>query len=89
MSVLVGRWVNPEGGETVEFTADGSMTVSRGGEVLTAQRYTAEDTGTGGGCLALMTEGTNSQVVLSYQVQADVLAMTYGGQTTIYRQALE
>jgi len=89
LSVLVGRWVNPEGGETVEFTADGAMIVSRGGEVLTTQRYTAEDTGTGGGCLALMTEGTSSQVVLSYQVQADVLAMTYGGQTTIYRRPPE
>ena len=81
--------MNPVGGETVEFTADGAMIVSRGGEILSSQRYVAEDGGTGGGCLGLTTEGSNAQVVLGYQVQADVLAMTYGGQTTIYRRASE
>lgn len=89
MSLLLGRWVNPEGGETIEFTAEGAMIVTRDGEVITTQRYAAEDSGTGGGCLGLTTEGSSAQVVLGYQVQADVLAMTYGGQTTIYRRASE
>jgi hypothetical protein len=89
LSLLEGRWVNPVGGETVEFTTGGTMIVSRGGEVLTTQLYVAEESETGGGCLGLTTEDSDAQVVLSYQVQADVLAMTYGGQTTIYRRASE
>lgn len=86
MSVLVGRWSNPEGGEVVEFTFDGAMIVSRGGEVLTTQRYATQEGRAGGGRLHLSTEGVGVEVVLGYHVETDVLAMSYGGQTTIYRR---
>jgi hypothetical protein len=86
VSLVVGRWLNPEGGEIVEFTVDGAMVVSRGGEVLTTQRYVVEARGAAGGRLSLRTEGEPGEVVLGYCVQADILAMSYGGQTTIYTQ---
>jgi hypothetical protein len=84
VSFLVGRWSNPEGGEIVEFTADGAMSVCRGGEVLTTQSYAAQDNGAGAGRLSLRTEGGISEVVLGYCVASDILAMSYAGQTTIY-----
>lgn len=83
MSFLVGRWSNPEGGEVVEFTGDGSIIVRRGDEVLTAQRYAVQDNGAGAGRLCLSTVEGN-EVVLGYCVSSDILAMSYGGQTTIY-----
>ena len=86
MSVLVGSWSNPDGGEVVEFTFDGAMIVSRGGEVLTTQQYATQESPTGGGRLHLRTEGSDGEVVLGYQVESDVLAMSYGGQTTVYRR---
>ncbi len=86
MSVLVGSWSNPDGGEVVEFTFDGAMIVSRGGEVLTTQQYATQESNTGGGRLHLRTEGIDGEVVLGYQVETDVLAMSYGGQTTVYRR---
>lgn len=72
----------------VEFTFDGAMIVSRGGEVLTTQRYATQEGRAGGGRLHLSTEGIDGEVVLGYQVETDVLAMSYGGQTTLYRRAL-
>jgi len=86
VSVLVGSWSNPDGGEVVEFTFDGAMIVSRGGEVLTTQQYATQESPTGGGRLHLRTEGSDGEVVLGYQVESDVLAMSYGGQTTVYRR---
>jgi hypothetical protein len=68
----------------VEFTAAGAMIVSRDGELLTAQQYVAQDNGVGAGRLSLRTEGSSSEVVLGYCVATDILAMSYGGQTTIY-----
>jgi hypothetical protein len=83
LSFLVDRWLNPEGGEVVEFTADGSMIVRRAGEVLTAQAYTVQDNGAGAGRLTVRTEDGNA-VVLGYCVSSNILAMSYGGLTTIY-----
>ena len=83
MSFLVGRWSNPEGGEVVEFTGDGSMIVRRAEEVLTAQRYVAQDNGAGAGRLALRS-AQGGEVVLGYCVSADILALSYAGSTTIY-----
>lgn len=86
MSQLVSKWTNPEGGEEVEFTADGSMIVRRAGEVLTSQRWTAQDNGTGAGRLVLST-AEGAEVAMGYCVSADILAMSYGGETTIYVKA--
>ena len=83
MSFVVGRWSNAEGGEIVEFTADGSLIVRLGGEVLTAQRYATQDNGAGAGRLALRS-AEGGEVVLGYCVSGEILAMSYGGQTTIY-----
>jgi hypothetical protein len=83
VSFLVGRWSNPEGGEVVEFTADGSMIVRRAGEVLTAQRYAVQDNGAGAGRLALRS-AEGGEVVLGYCVSGEILALSFGGQTTIY-----
>jgi hypothetical protein len=80
---LVGRWSNPEGGEIVEFTGDWSMVVRRDSDVLTAQQYAVQDNGAGAGRLTLRsTEG--GEVVLGYCVSGRILAMSFGGQTTIY-----
>lgn len=49
MSQLVGKWANPVGGETVEFTAEGAMVVSRAGEILATQRYATRISGAEGG----------------------------------------
>ena len=84
MSLLVGRWTNPEGGETVEFTADGAMIVSRGGEVLVTQRYETRNDETGRGDLSLRMEGDTAEVLLEYRIDADTLSMGYGGQITVY-----
>lgn len=81
---VVGAWQNPDGGERVDFTADGAMRVSLAGESVTAQRYVAEDNGAGAGRLILRTEGSDKQVVMGYCVSPDVLAMSYGGHTSIY-----
>ena len=86
MSVLVGSWSNPEGGEVVEFTFDGAMIVRRDGEVLASQLYAIQESRTGGGRLHVRTEGSDGEVVLGYQVETDVLAMSFGGQTTVYRR---
>jgi hypothetical protein len=86
VSVLVGSWVNPDGGEVVEFTFDGAMIVRRDGEVLTTQQYATQEIRLGGGRLHLRTEGSDGEVVLGYHVEADVLAMSFGGQTTVYRR---
>jgi len=86
VSVLVGSWSNPDGGEVVEFTFDGTMIVSRGGEILTTHQYATEESPTGGGRLHLRAEGVDGEVVLGYHVEIDVLAMSYGGQTTVYRR---
>ncbi len=83
MSFLLGRWSNPEGGEVVEFTGDGSMIVRKAGEVLTAQRYAAQDNGAGAGRLSLRS-AEGGEVVLGYCVASEILAMSYGGLTTIY-----
>jgi hypothetical protein len=83
VSFLVGRWSNPEGGEVIEFTPDGSMIVRRAGEVLTAQHWAAQDNGAGAGRLMVRTAEGN-EVVLGYCVSGDILAMSYGGLTTIY-----
>jgi hypothetical protein len=83
VSFVVGRWSNAEGGEIVEFTADGSLIVRRSGEVLTAQRYATQDNGAGAGRLALRS-AEGGEVVLGYCVSGEILAMSYGGQTTIY-----
>ena len=86
MSVLIGRWSNPEGGETVEFTVGGAMVVSRDGEVLATQLYATEESGTGGGRLSLRTEGSNTEVMLGFHVEVDVLAMAYGDYITMYNR---
>jgi hypothetical protein len=83
VSVLVNRWSNPEGGEEVEFTTDGSMVVRRAGEVLTAQRWDAQDNGAGAGRLFLRSS-EGGEVAMGYCVSSDILAMSYGGLTTIY-----
>lgn len=83
MSLLVSKWSNPEGGEEVEFTADGSMIVRREGEIVTAQLWTAEDKGAGAGRLTLRT-AEGAEVAMGYCVSSDILAMSYGGLTTIY-----
>ena len=83
MSFLVGRWSNPQGGEVVEFTGDGSMIVRRAEEVLAVQRYAVQDNGAGAGRLAVRS-AEGGEVVLGYCVSADILALSYGGETTIY-----
>jgi hypothetical protein len=83
VSFLVGRWSNPEGGEYLDFTADGSLIVRRGTEVLTAQRYDVQDNGAGAGRLSLYS-AEGGEVVLGYCVSSDILAMSFGGLTTIY-----
>ncbi len=83
MSFLLGNWANPEGGEVVEFTGDGSMIVRKAGEVVTAQRYAAQDNGAGAGRLSLRS-AEGAEVVLGYCVASEILAMSYGGLTTIY-----
>jgi hypothetical protein len=83
VSFLVGRWSNPEGGEVIEFTPDGSMIVRRAGEVLTAQHWTAQDNGAGAGRLSVRS-AEGYEVVLGYCVAGEILAMSYGGLTTIY-----
>jgi hypothetical protein len=83
LSFLVGRWLNPEGGEVVEFTADWSMVVRRADEVLTAQGYAVQDNGAGAGRLSLRS-AEGGEVVLGYCVSGQILAMSFGGQTTIY-----
>jgi GMP synthase-like glutamine amidotransferase len=88
VSFLVGRWSNPEGGEIVEFTTDGAMIVRRGTELLTTQGYSVQDNGAGAGRLSLRTAGGINEVVLGYCVSSDILAMSYGGQTTIYTRFL-
>jgi hypothetical protein len=84
VSPIVGRWANPEGGEMVDFTVQGSMVVSRGRDVLTTQRYAARDSGAGGGHLYLWAEETFADVLLEYRLDGDTLAVMYAGQTTLY-----
>lgn len=85
MSVLVSKWSNPDGGEVVEFTADGSIVVSRAEEELTSQLWHAMDNGSGAGRLFLRTtEG--DEVMMGYCVTSDILAMSYDGITTIYNR---
>ena len=86
MSGLVGRWSNPEGGETVEFTFDGNMIVTRGDELLTEQRYAIQVNRNGGGRISLRMEGVEAEVVLGFHVEGDILAMSFGGETTVYKR---
>lgn len=83
MSFLVSRWLNPEGGEEVEFTAEGALIVRRAGEVLTSQKWDSQDNGAGAGRLYLRT-AEGHEVAMGYCVSSDILAMSYGGLTTIY-----
>jgi hypothetical protein len=83
VSFLVGRWSNPEGGEVVEFTPDWSIVVRRESDVLTAQRYAVQDNGAGAGRLTLRS-AEGGEAVLGYCVSGQILAMSFGGQTTIY-----
>jgi hypothetical protein len=87
LSVLVSKWSNPQGGEEIEFVSDGSLVVRRAGEVLTSQRWTAQDNGTGAGRL-LLSSTDGGEVALGYCVSSDILAMSYGGETTIYVRAV-
>ena len=96
MSTLVGKWANPEGGEMVEFTAEGTMVVSRGGEVLATQRYATRNNGAEGGDLLLRadwaaadTDGAAAEVALEYRIDSDTLVMGFSGETSIYARASE
>ena len=60
------------------------MRVSRAGKPVAIQRYVAEDNGAGAGRLILRTESNDKEVVMGYCVSPDVLAMSYGGETSIY-----
>ena len=83
---MVNKWSNPEGGEEVEFRTDGAMLVRKSGEVVSSLQWAAQDNGTGAGRLTLTT-AEGDEVIMGYCVSAEILAISYAGETTIYVRA--
>ncbi len=67
---LVGKWQSQTLGETIEFTTDGKMIVSKEGETDIIFSYAAE-----GGMLTLTLEATAGEASVAYTIEGDTLTI--------------
>jgi hypothetical protein len=81
-SPIVGRWKEPQGSDTTEFHADGTVTESPAGSEKIRGRYTLE-----GAKLKIRLEGVPDELSLSAVFKGDALEMTGpDGQMTRYEK---
>lgn len=75
---LVGTWANANEGETLVFTADGTLVLTMEDGQVASFTYRARGTG-----LILGTAGGENTRTLDYSVEDGVLRLTYPGEGTV------
>jgi hypothetical protein len=75
---LVGTWVNANEGETLVFTADGTLVLTMEDGQVASLTYEARGTG-----LILGTPAGENTRTLDYSVEDGVLTLTYPGEGTV------
>jgi hypothetical protein len=80
---IVGRWKEPNGNDTTEFHADGTVTERPASGETIRGRYSLE-----GGKLKINLQGVDDEIVFNATVRADALEMTDSeGNVTRYQKA--
>ena len=80
---IVGRWKEPNGSDTTEFHADGTVTERAASGEMIRGRYSLEN-----GKLKINLDGVPNEIVLTAAVSADALETSdTDGQVTHYRRA--
>jgi hypothetical protein len=80
---IVGRWKEPQGSDTTEFHADGTVTERPASGETIRGRYSLE-----GGKLKIKLEGVADEIVFTASVGADSLEMSDAdGHMTLYKRA--
>jgi hypothetical protein len=80
---IVGRWKEPNGSDTTEFHADGTVTERPASGETIRGRYSLE-----GGKLKINLEGVDEEIVFAATVRADALEMKDSeGNITRYQKA--